>query len=111
MKTTFLVALVACATCNSAFASGWGIQTTITGFYVDTNAGAVFLKTAGNQNPDGCSSATYLAMSTSATHFKELYATLMAAHLAGSTVSLLYDACFGSYPKISSIAVPNIWYN
>lgn len=111
MKTNFLVALAACVTCTPAFAAEWGVQTTITGFYIDTAAGEVFLKTASNQNPTSCTSAAYLALSTSGTHFKELYATLMAAHLSGSTVSLLYNGCAGGYPRITSVAVPNIWYN
>jgi hypothetical protein len=109
MKKTLLVALMACATCSPAFAAGWGVQTTITGFFLDTAAGAAYLKTASNQNIDGCSSASYLAINMSSTGFKELYATLMAAQLAGSTVSLLYNGCYGSYPNITSIAVPNVW--
>ena len=108
MKTTFLVGLMACATCSPAFAATWGVQTTITGFYIQgSNA---YLTTAGNQNPNNsCFSAVYLALSTSAPNFKELYATVMAAHLAGSTVSLYYDGCNGNYPNITSIAVPAIW--
>lgn len=94
---------------SSASASAWSPQTTITGFYIDTNASVLYLKTPSNLNPDGCANSSYLAISTSAPFFKELHATIMAAHLSGSQVSLLYSGCLGVYPKISIVAVPNIW--
>jgi hypothetical protein len=110
MKPSALLAtLVACTTPTLALAAGWGAQTTITGFSIDPPTGMVVLKAATNQNIDNCASSVYLMISGTDPNRKELYATLMAAHLAGSTVSLYYDGCLGNYPQIKSIAVPAIW--
>jgi hypothetical protein len=91
-----------------AQALSWGQQTTVQGFYSDTNANVV-LTTANNQNPDGCASSRYLLISFSASNFNQVYAALMTAQATGSTVTLLYNGCLGGYPLISSIAVPGNW--
>jgi hypothetical protein len=86
----------------------WGQRTTILGYYSDTNAN-VFLTTANNQNPDGCTSSQYLVISFSASNFNQVYAALMTAQATGSTVTLLYNGCLQGYPLISSIAAPGNW--
>lgn len=95
---------------QSTFASGWGsYTTTITGFYVWSTANAHF-KVANMENPDNCSNPGYLTLDANATHFKELYATLMTAYTAGKTIRLYYGGCNSSgYPLIGAIAVPNVW--
>ncbi len=107
MKRLLTVA-VACTVCSPAFAFFWGNQTTITGYYVYAHGGA-YIKTPSNQNPDSCQYSAYLALDTSALFFKELYATIIAAHASGSTVTLNYDGCLNGYPKIVSVAVPKVW--
>jgi hypothetical protein len=86
----------------------WGAPVYITGYYV-YETGDAYLRTSNNQNPDNCSSAAYLTLSSQSAHFKEIYATVMAAQAAGSTVSLNYEGCIGNYPRIASVAVPSIW--
>ena len=94
--------------CTPSFAYLWGVQTTITGYYVYTE-GDAFFKTASNQNPDNCASAAYLALPGNTPKFAAVYATIIAAQAAGSTVSVCYDGCYGQYPRIISVAVPNVW--
>lgn len=90
------------------FAGGWGIPVTITGYYVSESGGA-FFTTSDNENPDACSSSQYLVLDPSQPNFKELYATLMAAQAASSTISVYYNGCSGEYPIATSIAVPKAW--
>jgi hypothetical protein len=108
-KPMFFAVIAGCVMSTSALASGWGAQTTITGFFIDPPTGKAGLTTATNQNIDNCQYSSYLFISASHPRFKELYATLVAAQLTGSTVALYYDGCQGNYPIISSIAVPAIW--
>lgn len=93
---------------SSAFAASWGSPVTITGYYV-YSSGSAYIRTSSSQNPDACSSTNYLYLDTGQPFFKELYATAMLAQTNGSSVSLYYDGCVGSYPRISAIAVPNSW--
>jgi hypothetical protein len=92
-----------------ASASGWGVPTTITGYYVYEN-GEAYITTANNQNPDGCGSYQYLHLASGSPNFKSIWASVIAAHAAGSTVSLNYSGCGGGpYPHIIAVAVPNVW--
>lgn len=103
-----LLVTIACIASVPAFGFFWGAQTTITGYYVYAN-GPSYITTANNQNPDGCQSSSYFALDTGSPNFKELYATVIAAHVSGSTVTLNYDGCFGQYPRVNSVAVPKVW--
>jgi hypothetical protein len=104
-----IVSLMAALGLNPvAHASAWGASVTITGYYVYASGGA-YITTSSNQNPDGCTSAHYLYVDSSQPFFKEMYATIVAARASGETVSPLYDGCVGPYPRLSSLAVPNIW--
>jgi hypothetical protein len=98
-------ALLAVATPAAAI---WGNATTITGYYVYSDGGA-YITTANNQNPDSCPSSTYLYIPENSAHFKEIWATIIAAQATGSTVSLRYEGCSGSYPLVIAVAVPHIW--
>jgi hypothetical protein len=91
-----------------AEAIAWGTQTTIAGYYV-YETGSAWITTPSNQNPDGCASSVYLYINVTAEHFHEIWATVMAAQAAGSTVTLHYAGCFGNYPKIDAVAVPHVW--
>jgi hypothetical protein len=94
---------------NTSFAGGWGVQTTITGYYVYDNGGA-YITTANNENADNCASTGYLYVDETSAHFKEIWATIMTAQATGSTVTLRYDGCGGaSYPKVTAVVVPHIW--
>lgn len=86
----------------------WGQPVTITGYYV-YDSGSAYFKTSTNQNPDACQSTQYLYLDTATPFFKEIYATLIAARATGETVTVLYDGCVGPYPRIRSIAVPQMW--
>jgi hypothetical protein len=88
-------------------AGGWGQTTTIAGYYVWDNGNA-YIKTPANQNPDNCTSNTYLSVDPAAARFKEMWATILAAQAAGSTVTLSYNGCDGAYPRINAVAVP-VW--
>lgn len=92
----------------SAANAGWGTTTTITGYYVEAT-GSLKFTTANNQNPDTCTTSHWLTLDATATNFKLIVATVMAAHAAGSTVTLFYEGCSGGYPLISTVAVPNSW--
>ncbi len=93
---------------GSARATAWGQPTTITGYYVYAT-GSAYIQVATPENPDSCSSTHYIYLDTTQAFFKELYATVVSAQATGATVSIYYDGCVGSYPRASSIAVPNIW--
>jgi len=104
-----ILGVAATAFAAVAVAAGWGPATTITGYYVYDTGGA-YITTANNQNPDGCGSSTYLYIDETSAHFKEIWATVIAAQATGTTVSLNYSGCGGgSYPKIRAVAVPNTW--
>lgn len=90
----------------AAFA-GWSQPVTITGYYVWDN-GMAHINTSSNQS-NGCTSAQYLTIDTSLPNFKAIWAQVIAAQASGQTVSLFYDGCIGSYPRIRAISVPNIW--
>ena len=92
----------------SANAFTWGNQVSITGIYVYSE-GDAFINTSGNQNPDSCTSAGYLLISKDSLNFKMLYSSALAAYTSGKTVSINYDGCIGSYPKVNSVASPAIW--
>jgi hypothetical protein len=85
-----------------------GVNTTITGYYVYDDA-AAFIRTAAPQDPQGCGSSIYLYLDTTKPNFKAIWAQVIAAHSSGTTVTLLFDGCSGSYPRVRAIAVPESW--
>jgi hypothetical protein len=93
---------------TAAIAGGWGQNTTIAGYFVWDN-GLAYIRTPAHQNPDNCQSSLYLSVDPTALRFKEIWATIIAAQAAGSTVTLSYNGCDGSYPRINAVAVPQIW--
>src|SRR5262245_12404304 len=87
----------------------WSSPVNITGYFV-YESGLAYMRTSNNQNPDSCpKGAPYLALDTASRNFKEIYAAIIAAQAAGSTVSLNYEGCLDGYPRIASVAVPSIW--
>jgi hypothetical protein len=103
-----ILGLTMLAMTGAATASTWGQQTTITGYYTWDSGGA-YINTANNQNPDGCTSSTYLYINDTTINFKTIWASVIAAQTTGSTVTLHYDGCVGPYPRITAVAVPRIW--
>jgi len=71
--------------------------------------GHAYIRLPSHLNPDGCTSNDYLVLDATKSNFKSLYATVIAAHTAGTTVSVLYSGCVSGYPRIAAIAVPSIW--
>lgn len=108
-RSAALVGIAMLAAAGAASASTWGQQTTITGYYVYDSGGA-YITTANNQNPDSCGGSRYLYIDETSPNFKVIWASVIAAQTTGSTVTLLYNGCGGgSYPRISAVAVPNVW--
>lgn len=107
--STRLVGLVLLAfIANNASAAGWSANTTITNYYPQASGNVVF-NTAGNTNPDGCTTSHWLVVDSTAPNFNQLYAAIIAAHASGEAVSLYYNGCLGSYPDITAIAVGGSW--
>jgi hypothetical protein len=86
----------------------FGVNTTITGYYVYDDA-AAFIRTAVPQDPQGCGSSVYLYLDTTKANFKAIWAQVIAAHTSGTTVTVLLDGCSGTYPRVRAIAVPESW--
>lgn len=115
MKKTIVVfsALAMLAGYQAAFGGGWASkESKITGYFMTTDGAAVF-RVADMENPDSCVGPGYLFISQSAPHFKEMYATVMAASATDKTVQVSYSGCSGGgtagYPLVNQIAVPKIW--
>jgi hypothetical protein len=102
--------LLASLFCSTSQAVTWGVQTTITNYYVEPGK-RIVLTTLNNQNPAGCSSSQYLVVDPSLDTLSMVFATIVSAHASGSTVTLLYDGCDtnNAYPKITAVAVPKNW--
>lgn len=107
-RLNVLVPAILCAFPSAVFATAWGVQTLITGYYV-YDAGSAFIRVANMQNPDGCTSNAYLVLNSSAPNFNAMWAQVIAAQATGSTVALRYNGCAGNYPKIDAVAVPDKW--
>jgi hypothetical protein len=91
-----------------AYAFSWGTPVQITGYYVYAG-GTAYITTTSNQNPDSCTHSSYLAIDTTQSNFRAMWAQVLAAHAAGQTVSINYNGRLGAYPNINAIAAPNIW--
>ena len=104
------LSLLALGVSCTSFAGGWGQLTSVTGYYV-YDSGSAYMRTTHNENPDSCMYSGYLFLDPAAPHFKEIWATVMAAQATGSTVSLRYEGCSpdGYYPRVIAVAVPSVW--
>ena len=104
-----LASLALITASTAAFAGGWSATTTITGYYV-YDSGEAYITTSSNENPDSCGSSQYLHLATGSPNFKAIWASVLAAQSAGSTVTLRYEGCGGGpYPNIIAVAVPHVW--
>jgi len=99
--------LLLCAS-QSALAGGWGVPTTVVSYYVWGDGNAHF-RVANNQNLDNCTVPQYLTLLKASANFDKMYATLVAAHVSKTPVSLFYNGCTSNYPLIIAIAVGGIW--
>jgi len=103
-----LLSAILCSVSAEAVSAAWGVQTTITGYFV-YDVGAAYVKVDNPENPDGCVSTTYLILDQSAQNFKYIWAQVIAAQATVATVAVRYNGCIGNYPKIDAVAIPNRW--
>jgi hypothetical protein len=54
-------------------------------------------------NPDGCTTAYPYTYSMTTVAGKALHATLLAAHLAGKTITLYINGCLSGKPRITRV--------
>lgn len=106
LRTALAISLIALS--SAASAGGWGPQTTITNYFIWVHGGA-YISTANNANPDSCATSQMLYVDSSQPFFKEIWAMVMTAYTSGATVSLQYDGCVNGRPRVTAVAVPNIW--
>lgn len=107
-KKFFVASVLLVLSFTSQAVTVFGVNTTITGYYVFDDA-AAFIRTAAPQDPQGCGSSVYLYLDTTKANFKAIWAQVIAAHSSGTTVTVLFDGCSGTYPRVRAIAIPASW--
>ncbi len=88
-----------------ASSPAWVEDTTINLIHVQPN-GRIYVKVNSGVPDLGCTSSLYgmLELDTTAQFFKEHYAAVVAAHMAGRTVRIYVSGC-GHYPYAQNLEV------
>lgn len=107
---TMIVALSCVAPLSNAHSAGWTAFRQISEFNQQPVAGGnselVFVTLEAGSNPSGCSTSTSFYFAVSNDRHKRLFAMLMAAKLAGSSVMLyVTDTCNGIYAQLDGAVI------
>ena len=82
--------------------ASWDVSGTVD--YLEIGSEVRIMVGPMNINPGGCAATGEYALPSSATNFKEIYSALVAARIAGKTVSVDLSGCSTStYNKVIAI--------
>jgi hypothetical protein len=56
-------------------------------------------------DPDACGSGSYIILSDTYPHYKDVYAMLLAAKISGQPVTIYVSGCLQGYPQLRHISL------